>query len=110
VIGRPVQCTLWQVEFRYLNPDHEPRPEPTSAPARMLIASSPPDSAFVISKMFVVTADPSGADLVTVAERAVLATGIAAKDFALISAHRMADTLRGLAQVDDTFHFQQGSS
>jgi hypothetical protein len=102
VIGRPVQCTLWQVDYRYLNANHEPRPEPTGPHTRALIAQSPPDSPYVHGKLFVVTADPSGADLCQIAERAVRASGaLGVTDFAILTAHRMADTLRGFAQVDE---------
>ncbi|HEU4619204.1 MAG TPA: hypothetical protein VFV10_14285 [Gammaproteobacteria bacterium] len=102
MIGRRVQCTLWQVEYRYLDAAYQPRPEPSSPQERMLIAQAGPDVPYRHGTLFVVTADPSGTDLVTIAERAVRDAGAATmQDFALISARRVADTLRGLARLDD---------
>jgi hypothetical protein len=114
MIGTTVQATLWQVEYRYLSAAKEKPEEPRGRvkaqgvenPIALMMAAqiaaaeaAEARNPYMTGRAFVLTADPSGADLVAVARTAVLGYGEPAHDFSLISAQRVADSVKGLAIV-----------
>lgn len=108
-LGTQVQATLWQVEYRHLSAKAE-KPEeqrarvtpPENSIVAMLAANAALERAnpWVHGRAFVLTADPSGADLLAVARSAVLGAGEPTHDFSLISVQRVADSVKGLALVE----------
>jgi len=100
MIGTPVEATLWRVEFRYRRPQSEPLPrvreELLGFRASIAAEAALP---FVTELRYVLTADPAGADLYETARRAVFGTGEAPADFAIMTAQRIGDSVKGLALV-----------
>lgn len=109
IVGTRVQATLWEVHFRHLSAAGERTPEPR-AKARSAnpvvlqmsaaIAAAERDAGpYVYGRCFVVTADPTGSDLLPIVRCAVLGAGGPEHDFSLVQVQRVADEVKGSALV-----------
>ena len=110
-VGTRVQATLWEVHYRTLNPERELPPEPRSRSqfstnpviaqmqAQVAAEASNPNP-HVMGRAFVITADPTGADLLHVARRAVLGAGGPDHEFSIVAVQRMGDVVRGTALLE----------
>lgn len=109
MIGIPVQFTLWRVYYKYTRhdalPDTPPSPPPIilplvgfGAPVPAPAAAPPPRE--VTGQGFICTADASGADLLSVLERAVTGAGARGSGFQLMAAEKVAESVRGTALLE----------
>lgn len=92
MIGTPVFCTLWQVNWRYRNL------EPAPVIIRPGMQAKPPE--VIEGASFVLTADATGDDLCAVTARTVLGGKVMPEHaFTLTHVHRVCDA-KGLAQLE----------
>jgi hypothetical protein len=108
MIGTPVQATLWRVAYQYRKAEEDPGVAPVQKPkpglesmiAAQMFGPPPAETPYRQGETFVITADSTGADLLSVVVRAVTAQGVKGTDFSIFGVQRVADTVRGLALLD----------
>jgi hypothetical protein len=96
MIGTPVCCTIWQVDWCHR------KIEPPSRLVLLKLEEEDKTPKYQRGQCLVLTADPTGDDLVRVSERSVLgAAATKEHEFTLTHVHRVGDA-KGLAQVELT--------